>query len=260
MSQSLKRIDILPVSAFTDNYIWLIIDNSTRQVVCIDPGAAEPVLDYIQKHQLRLTTLLITHHHYDHINGINLLCQNVPDLKVYAPNDLRIPKVTDLVTDERFIDIDGYRFEILATPGHTKTHLCYYEVNHRWLFCGDTLFSAGCGRVFEGTYEQLYASLERLKKLPDETKVFCGHEYTLKNLRFAKSIEPQNRDIQQYLKNLEHKTSFCSLPSTMGLEKKINPFLRVEFSTVRKYVEDKYFSESSGVAVFKALRIEKDNF
>lgn len=261
MIESRHMVSVVPLNAFTDNYIWVIMNTTSDKAWCVDPGEASPVIEFVHAHQLNLEGILITHHHFDHINGLATLAQHFSGLQVYAPEDARIPYVTSSITNEPFLNISDYKFEILQTPGHTTTHLCYYEVNHHWLFCGDTLFSGGCGRVFEGTYEELYHSLERLKSLPDETKVFCGHEYTRKNLHYAKTVEPQNQAIQAYLQKLEQPPLLsCSLPSTIGLEKKINPFLRIQTPTIKKHAAKSLHDAEDPIMVFKHLRVEKNKF
>jgi hydroxyacylglutathione hydrolase len=253
-------MNIKSVSAFYDNYIWLIINENDRQVLCVDPGEAEPVLKFLKKEALNLKAILLTHHHHDHIGGAAELLQANPNLDVYGPADSRIPELTHTLKDGDVLEINFCKFQILATPGHTSTHISYYEPDHGWLFCGDTLFSAGCGRVFDGTIEELHDSLQRLKNLPDATQVFCAHEYTQKNLRFAARVEPDNLTIRTYAQRLLAKENQCSLPSSIGVEKEINPFFRTQAEGVQAFARLNGSKDSDSLSVFKRIRSEKDHF
>ena len=184
----------------------------------------------------------------------------MPKTKVYGPADSRIPQVNFAVRDEDIVHIDHFAFRVLSTPGHTSTHICYQEPTQGWLFCGDTLFSGGCGRVFDGTIEALHESITLLKNLPKDTKVYCAHEYTLQNLRFAASVEPENSTIRSYYDHLQEKADRCSLPSTIALEKKINPFMRTHLPCVQAYAHAHGLTSSDSLAIFKLLREEKNNF
>ncbi len=253
-------MNIKSVSAFYDNYIWLIINDNDRQVVCVDPGEAEPVLKYLKNENLLLKAILLTHHHHDHIGGTAELLQTYPKLEVYGPADPRIQGLTHTLKDGEVLEINSCEFQILATPGHTSTHISYYESNYGWLFCGDTLFSAGCGRVFDGTIEELHDSLQKLKKLPDATQVFCAHEYTQKNLRFAARVEPDNLRIRRYAQRLLARKNPCSLPSSIGVEKEINPFFRTQVESVQAFARLNGSKDSDSLSVFKRIRSEKDHF
>jgi hydroxyacylglutathione hydrolase len=251
-------MQVTAVSAYYDNYIWMIITG--QQVYCVDPGEAGPVLKFLENEELTLDAILLTHHHHDHIDGTDELLRAYPHLSVYGPKDSRIPMVTHTLQDGDLLPLESCEFKIMATPGHTSTHISYYESRHHWLFCGDTLFSAGCGRVFDGTIEELKASLDKLKNLPEETQVFCAHEYTQKNLRFAATVEPDNMAIRNYAHRLLAKEKRCSLPSSIAIEKQVNPFLRTETAAAQAYAQHKGCKDTEPLSVFKLIRAEKDVF
>ena len=236
--------------------------NGTNQSLwVVDPGEAKPVIDYIAKHNLNLCGILITHRHHDHCGGIAELRQkcNIP---VYGPEHSNI-LATHVVTgrQEIFLPECNLSFEVLAIPGHTLEHIAYYCAQEQLLFCGDTLFSAGCGRVFEGTQQQMVDSLQTLASLPDDTLVYCAHEYTLKNLQFAKQVEPNNEDIERHLAFVHSLGSKPSVPTTLALEKKINPFLRIHVATVIAAAEGEVGKPlHEGVNVFSVIREWKNNF
>ena len=241
---------IIALSAFKDNYIWII--KNQDDFICVDPGDAAPVLAFVQQEQLTLSHVLLTHHHADHIGGVRELKKHFPDVIVH--------NMYDSTQKPEFIQLGNYKFDVLNTPGHTGTHVCYFEPNQHWLFCGDTLFSAGCGRVFDGTMNALYTSLQQLKHLPDDTLVYCAHEYTRQNLKFALTVEPNNQAAQAHLNFLEANPNQNSLPSTIALEKKINPFLRLEERAVQAFVLQDASSTQKPEACFAYLRHAKDNF
>lgn len=251
---------IFALKAFKDNYIWVIVNEKKHTLTCVDPGDAKPILSYAKSHALIVNNILITHHHTDHAGGIAELLENYPEAHVYGPIDSRIPLVNHVVRDEDIIHVDNLAFRILSTPGHTSSHICYQEPNQGWLFCGDTLFSGGCGRVFDGTIEQLHHSIMLLKSLPKDTKIYCGHEYTLQNLQFAAAVEPENHTIQSYIKHLQEKSDICSLPSTIALEKKINPFMRTNNLTVHEFAKANGVNILNSLDVFKLIREKKNTF
>lgn len=249
-------MQVVPLKAFNDNYIW-VFDINDNGLVCVDPGDAQPVLNYCQLHQRCLSAILLTHHHADHIGGVNKLKQIFPEVKIYGPQDARID-VTDEVSN--LLNLGNLEFQVLATPGHTSSHICYYEAKKHWLFCGDTLFSAGCGRVFDGSMQELFNSLSILRKLPDETKIYCAHEYTLANLKFANFVEPNNTDVQQYITKIQDQVLECTLPSTIAMEKRINPFFRFDHPNMQSFIKNFNMNHVDDYHVFQALRLTKDNF
>jgi hydroxyacylglutathione hydrolase len=246
-------LKILPVPAFEDNYIWLLHHNDNAIVV--DPGDAQPVLEALEKYKLNLTGILITHHHHDHIDGVDTLISenNIP---VYAPAYRQYPFRSIPLEDGQSIylkEID-FKLNILWVPGHTLDHIAYY--NEEYLFCGDTLFSAGCGRLFEGTPLQLLESLNKIKMLPLATQVFCTHEYTAKNISFALKLDPNNKDLKQREIEVSKLRSLGlpSLPSSIALELKINPFLRCNEPAVIKNSRAKTSQELDVFSTIRALR------
>lgn len=218
-------IEIVPIPAFDDNYIWLIRQETSA--VAVDPGDAEPLLDYLRNNGLDLAAVLLTHHHGDHCGGVPELKQRF-DVPIYGPRHETIPGITHAVGDGDVVSIPGQgtTFQVLEVPGHTAGHVAYYGINS--LFCGDTLFTCGCGRLFEGTPEQMQASLARFAALPDATRVYCAHEYTLENIAFAKLAEPDNARLleRERRDRLTRERGLPTLPSSIELEKQTNPFLR----------------------------------
>ena len=249
---------VLHVPAFDDNYIWLVCDAAGRAAI-VDPGDGAPVIAALAAHRLHAAAILCTHHHHDHVGGIEAIRARF-EVPVYGPPG-RIAAVTHAVTDGDRIDLGGgLRFDVIATPGHTRDHIAY--VGDAMLFCGDTLFSAGCGRLFEGTPAQMHASLSRFAALPPQTAVFCGHEYTLANLRFAAAVEPENADIAAYRTwaQTQRAQGRPTLPSTIGRELAVNPFLRVDRATVRQAASERGLRSDTPADVFGTLRRWKDCF
>lgn len=255
------KIDALP--AFTDNYIWLLQDTEQRSCAVVDPGDAAPVLAWLAANPTwQLRDILITHHHPDHVGGVAAL-KAATGARVSGPARETIPQRDLALNDGDAVEVLGLTLQVLDVPGHTLGHIAYYQPEHHWLFCGDTLFAAGCGRLFEGTPEQMHHSLSRLAALPGQTAVYCTHEYTLSNLRFACAVEPQNATLIQRQQDVIawREAGRISLPSSIEHERATNPFLRCDQPQVRAAV-----SAQTGHAmvdeaqVFAGLRAWKDRF
>lgn len=255
-------MELLALPAFTDNYIWLLHDGSRALVV--DPGEAAPVQAALDAHGLALAAILVTHHHGDHVGGVDELRARLKG-PVYGPAREKIPEPFEPLAAGDRITVLGLDFEVFDVPGHTAGHIAYL---HRpadaapLLFCGDTLFSAGCGRLFEGTPAQMYRSLSQLAALPGDARVCCTHEYTLSNLRFAAAVEPGNRDIRAHVDWCEARRAgnLPTLPSTIGHELRINPFLRCGVPEVAASARARGAPSDDPVAVFTALREWKNQF
>lgn len=252
--------NVVALNAFKDNYIWCILDNERKVFDCVDPGDAKPVMDFIASAGMTLRNILLTHHHNDHIGGVGELIKAFPNVMVYGPEDARIPYVTKTVKAQEALTLNNQIYQVLSNPGHTSSHISYYEPEKGWLFCGDTLFSAGCGRVFDGTLEQLHASLLLFKQLPSSTLVFCAHEYTRQNMAFALTVEPTNSKLQECAKKLNEPSELRSIPSTMDIECQINPFLRTDAPEVIHYAKNHGASNIGSLEVFRVLREQKNLF
>jgi hydroxyacylglutathione hydrolase len=258
MSNQPQSVKIRPVRAFADNYIWLIESpQAPGRVVAVDPGDATPVLSELHRTGASLAAILLTHHHADHIGGVPQLLLEAGEIPVVGPDDPRVPLRTVSARDGDRWEMPelGLSFEILAVPGHTLSHIAFW--GHGALFCGDTLFSAGCGRMFEGTPLQMNASLEKLRALPPATEMYCGHEYTAANLAFALTVDPANGAARKARESLVTP----SLPSPLSLERLMNPFLRCDNPVIREAVEARVGRRLPNPAdVFGELRAWKDEF
>jgi hydroxyacylglutathione hydrolase len=254
--------NIIPIPALRDNYIWML--HNRQHAVVVDPGETAPVLAALKARQLSLAAILCTHHHGDHTGGISELLEvyNVP---VYAPQAENIPGTTQPLAEGDGVNLPelGISLTVLDIRGHTRGHIAYLLPGNSGIFCGDTLFGCGCGRIFEGTAEQLHRSLQRLAALPDETPVYCAHEYTEANIRFALACEPDNARLRQRAAEARslRAAGQPTLPSTIGLEKATNPFLRCsEPAVIRSAQLHGDATETGELAVFTALRRWKDHF
>ena len=256
---------LVPLPAFADNYIWMLHDGSNAIVV--DPGDAQPVFDALARHKLQLAAILVTHHHPDHTGGVAAL-HAATGAAVHGPARERIPEPFTPYSQGDIAEALGLRFEVIDVPGHTAGHIAYFlpagEGRAPLLFCGDTLFSGGCGRLFEGTPAQMLASLDALAALPSDTRVCCAHEYTLANLRFAQAVEPGNADLTHYNAHCEslRAQGQPTLPSHLATERLINPFLRSREATVLRAVRNhaELSADAAEADVFAALRQWKNDF
>jgi len=250
-----------PIPAFDDNYIWLLREADRAEVALVDPGDADPVIARLRDQGLEMTAILITHHHQDHIGGVADLLAHWPGALVTAPRDRRIATATRVVGEGDSVTIPGFetQFDVIEVPGHTSTHIAY--LGSGALFCGDTLFAAGCGRVFDGTFEQLAASLRRISRLPPETLCYCAHEYTLANLGFAAWVEPDSTLLAERTEEARRLRAAGepTVPTPLALELTTNPFLRTATPTVIKAAEGFTGQQLANQnAVFTALRRWKD--
>lgn len=248
------------IPAFTDNYIWLFHQQGSSDAYVVDPGDAHPVLEALEGLGLTLKGILITHHHNDHVGGIEQLLTQYT-VPVYGPKG--ITQATEIVVDGDKLDIAGTEFNVIEIPGHTLDHIAYYAANEPLVFLGDTIFANGCGRLFEGSPEQMWQSLSRLSSLPPETKLYCAHEYTEANTRFALAVEPGNSNLQQRAQDIaktraENKPT---IPSTLAMELATNPFMRSNQESIKEAAE-KYgqCKASSEVETFALIRQWKDSF
>lgn len=252
-------LDVTPIPAFDDNYIWLL-STPNGDAAVVDPGDAQPVNTYLKSHGLTLKQILITHHHYDHTGGIEALTADW-QCEVIAPENPSIAAVSKRVTEGDEVTVLGQLFDVLEVPGHTLDHIAYYRDDI--LFCGDTLFAGGCGRVFEGTHPQMRQSLAKLRALPTNTRVFCAHEYTLSNLRFALAADPNNAELKARFDRCEslRAANQPTVPSTLAEEQATNPFLRWDAqSLINDLSAQQTLIGEDGDGVFQTLREWKDRF
>jgi hydroxyacylglutathione hydrolase len=277
MSRLMKTLEYLPVPAFEDNYIWLVSDG--HDAVVIDPGDAAPVEACLAQRGWRLTAILLTHHHHDHVGGVGrlLVSQSAGKsagkeggaIPVYGPAGEKIDHLTQRLKQGDHVSIanPALEFSVIDVPGHTAGHIAYFQEaadgNPPHLFCGDTLFAGGCGRLFEGTAKQMLASLDALAALPDATLVHCAHEYTLSNIRFARAAEPANAELVRWQEKAEalRAQNRPTLPTTMAHERAVNPFLRVDDAQVQATLAAQFARPVSGrLDAFTLMRGWKDKF
>jgi hydroxyacylglutathione hydrolase len=256
-------LEVSPVRAFSDNYLWLIrAPAADRAAVVVDPGDDRAIEAALGQQGLTLRAILVTHHHADHVGGVQALAAR-HGAEVFGPARERMPCEYRPLDDGDIVSLAdlGLQFRVMAVPGHTLGHVAYH--GHGVLFCGDTLFSAGCGRLFEGTPAQMLGSLDRIAALPDATAVYCAHEYTLSNLRFAAAVEPGNADVLETLATVQalRARDGITLPTTLGRERRINPFLRCREPAVRAAAEARAGTPLPGTTdVFAVIRAWKDGF
>ena len=251
-------MNITPIPAFSDNYIWMIVQKDRAAVV--DPGDPAPVLKMLEEQELALDTIIITHHHFDHIGGVAAL-KTATGCRVVGPDNPKIAGIDETMTEGARVTVLGYGFEVMEVPGHTLDHIAYYNAEEDALFCGDTLFVGGCGRVFEGTLPMMQQSLAKLSDLPSETKVYCTHEYTLANLTFARKVEPTNTDLMAHIEICERRRydDLPTVPSTIGQELRINPFLRWHSRAIIEQLKQQgRHTGDSPADIFGAVRGWKD--
>jgi len=259
-------MEVIAVPQLSDNYAYLIVDSASGDAGIVDCAEAEPVLAEVARRGVTLRSVLATHHHFDHVGGNRDLLAKRPELRVYGSADdaPRIPGITDRVRDRDSVQVGGLRGHVILIPAHTSGHVAYWFPEERAVFTGDTLFAGGCGRLFEGDAAQMMGSLAKLAALPDDTRVFCGHEYTEKNLQFALTLEPGNPRLREKMTSVEalRRSGKPTVPSTIGDEKATNPFLRTDSPELAASVRARLPEVPAGdaVALFAAVRGLKDRF
>lgn len=246
------------IPAFQDNYIWVLNDKQGRCII-VDPGEAAPVLEAIAQNHWQPEAILLTHHHNDHVGGVKQLVQNFPDLVVYGPEETQDKGANWIVSEGDKITILEHEFSVMATPGHTLGHICYYSTPY--LFCGDTMFSGGCGRLFEGSAEAMYHSFQKINTLPADTLICCAHEYTLSNMQFSLTILPENEDLNRYYRKVKELRvkNLSTLPSSLQIERKINLFLKTQDYDLKQKIKKETNLQQSQ-QIFAWLRAKKDRF
>jgi hydroxyacylglutathione hydrolase len=256
---------IIPVPQLSDNFAYLVVDDASRECGVVDCAEAAKVLDEVRRRELKLTTVLSTHWHFDHVGGNNDLRTAIAGLRIYgaAAENGRIPGLTDPVDDGGEVSVGGLRGRVIGIPAHTNGHVAYYFASLKAVFSGDTLFIAGCGRLFEGGAATMVKSLGKLASLPDDTQVYCGHEYTQKNLEFARTLEPNNRALAAKYEWAvrTRREGKWTVPSTIGEEKQYNPFLRADSTEIRASVTRIAPEvDNDSVRIFAKIREMKDRF
>jgi len=252
------KIEIIP--CLKDNYSYVVLDQKNNKTCVIDPSESKPIIKFLEKNNLKLNYILNTHHHYDHVGGNNELKKKYGAKVVgFEKDSKRIPEIDIKIKDGKIWKEDNFEAKIIHIPGHTLGHICFYFYNDNNLFTGDTLFSLGCGRIFEGTYEQMFSSLEKIKKLPLKTKIYCGHEYTLQNSKFCILYDKENKNLIRKIKQINNnlKNNKPTMPSTLGDEIKNNIFLRTSDEKIKRNLN---IQNSSDLITFSKLRDLKDNF
>ena len=254
---------VQPIAAYSDNYIWLLYDPQSRQACVVDPGDAQPVMATLNELELNLAAILLTHHHFDHVGGLETL-QQAYSPQVFGPKNPAISGISDTVGAGDTVNVLDTEFQVLEVPGHTLDHIAYFHpAAAPLLFCGDTLFAGGCGRVFEGTPGMMHQSLQSLAALPPTTRVYCAHEYTMANLSFARAVEPNNTALRQRIAEAEvtRAQNEPTVPSELALELATNPFLRCADSGLRaSLAQQGKMAGEDDAEVFAAVRAWKDNF
>ncbi|MBQ0270442.1 MULTISPECIES: hydroxyacylglutathione hydrolase [Providencia] len=251
-------MELIRVPALNDNYIWVLVD-SHQQCIIVDPAEAEPVLEIMTAKQLAPIAILLTHHHNDHTGGVKGILSKFTTLPVFGPQETQSKGATEIVENGDKVIINEFNLQVISLSGHTSEHIGFYQAPY--LFCGDTLFSAGCGRIFEGTPEQMFESIQKIAELPDETLICCAHEYTLSNLKFAHHVWPENEAITQYLQKItqirdKHQPT---VPTSLKTEKKINIFLQCDNVQLQKKLNINVQNPPLR-AVFTLLRQLKDQY
>jgi hydroxyacylglutathione hydrolase len=255
---------IIEVPQLADNFAYLIIDDATGEAGVVDCAEAAKVLAAVKRQNVKLTTVLSTHWHYDHVGGNKDLLATIPNLRIYGARaeNGRIPGLTDPIDDGDEVRVGSLHGRAIGIPAHTNGHVAYYFPSLKAVFSGDTLFIAGCGRLFEGGAATMVKSLSKLAALPDDTRVYCGHEYTVKNLAFALTLEPGNRALAakyQWAQRVRQEGKW-TVPSTIGAEKQFNPFLRTDSPEIRANLAKVAPGLEDPVAIFAKIRELKDNY
>jgi len=251
-------ISIKIIPQLKDNYSYVIFSNLNQNAIIIDPAESKPILSFISKNKLIIKSILLTHHHHDHTSGINLILEHNKSIEVFSPNS-KIQGTTKKIGNGDFINFNFCNFKVIATPGHTIDHVVFYDKDNKLIFSGDTLFRLGCGRVFEGTYKQMFNSLKIIEKIPNDTYVYCGHEYTINNLNFLLSIFGDFKELNEIKTRIQKKLKDqkFSIPFKLEEEKLLNPFLSTKTKYYQKFMKINNFDELS---FFKYLRDKKNTF